>query len=70
MDINKFFIYFAAGYASRGKVELWHQQNCLKLSLRQLSAVPEHVIFSVQGRDYFREENKIVCVERTIWSVK
>ena len=70
MDVNQFFIYFATGYSQRGKVELWHKQNCLRLSLKQLSAVPEHVVFSVQGKDYFREANKIVRVERTIWSVK
>lgn len=69
MNISQFFIYYSAGYAKRGKVEVWYQQNCLRLSFKQLSTIPEHIIFSVQGRDYFRSKNKIERVERTIWTV-
>lgn len=69
MSIVQFFIYFSSGYAKRGKIELWYQQSCLRLSFKQLTAIPEHVIFTVQGRDYFREEGNIVRVERTVWTV-
>lgn len=63
MSISQFYLYFASGYSCRGKIELWYQQSCLRLSFKQLSNIPENVVFTVEGRDYFREKSKIMRVK-------